>query len=156
MPGNREEQSQGGPSRTMPTASPAPADIAAPLYTVNVASSCEALRWDVCAEQVQTDLIEFRTERGTLIEKVNDYKVSVQNMEETCKRREVTVFALTECGKELENENEELWTESPSIPKVNDEVVTKRMAASPTTKAEIGKTSLFRPYPAYTMGLVQT
>lgn len=77
----------------MPILTPFSADIAASLDTVNNGPTCEVLRSEVFAEQVQTYLSAVRTYRDTLVSKVNEYEVRAPIVEVDCVQTEVAVRA---------------------------------------------------------------
>lgn len=78
---------------------------------------------------------------------MNDKKVRIQNMEEGCKWTNITVSALDKCVQECEKEKEDLRTRNLPISKLNNDLITKRMAPSPTPTAKLSKTSILCPFP---------
>lgn len=81
IPGNPEEQCPVGPYETTPTPTPAANDLVTPQVTANAPASGEAPRSEVSVKQVQNDVTSVRTERGTMVGKVNDYKMRFHNMD---------------------------------------------------------------------------
>lgn len=89
-----------------------PASSATPIVSATPTATDETPRLEGSVEQVQTYLTAVNTQRDTLISKLDDYKVTVHNLDADSKRTTITVSALSKHVEEMSKENDTPRTEN--------------------------------------------
>lgn len=153
MEENPEEHCQGGASPNLRIGTPAPADIAEPPHTVNVASIPMSWLSEVSAEHIESDIKALRTDHPP--QESENHTVPYHNMDEDFKQTNVTVSALLKRLNALEKKMKELRAESLSIYKLSDDLVTNWLDSSPTPKWKVVKEIFLYLFPVFNMVLLR-